>query len=151
MKKAHEDQAPLRALHQWHRVLVVDDDPQALTALRRVLQREPYEVVTTGRPGLALNWLERKAASLVISDQRMAEMTGDLFLEGVWKRSPRTERLLITAFPESLEGVSESRRGLFSVLFKPWSEADLKKTIRALLHDWEVAGEDDVRWTGPQP
>ncbi|HLY10683.1 MAG TPA: response regulator [Planctomycetota bacterium] len=150
MTEPRRIQEPLEELNEWHRVLIVDDDPQALTAIRRVLQKEPYEVVTTGRPVPALQWLERKPTSLVISDQRMADMSGDQFLEEVWKSSPRTERLLLTAFPESLEGVPESRRSLFRVLTKPWNDADLKRTIRDMLLDREAADEEDLRENGPQ-
>jgi DNA-binding NtrC family response regulator len=150
MSETQQAQAPLRDLNHWHTVLIVDDDSQNLTALRRVLQREPYDIVTTGRPALALEWLERKNVSLVISDQRMPEMAGDVFLEGVWKKSPRTERLLLTAFPESLDSIPNSRKCLFKVRIKPWDEMDLKRTIRSMLHDREDACEEDVRSKGTQ-
>ena len=128
-------------LYHWHTVLIVDDDPETLSALRRLLDREPYDVITTDRPGLALEWLERKNISLAISDQRMPEMEGDLFLEGVWKKSPRTARLLLTGFPESVGRIPRSRRVLVSVMAKPWNDAILKRTIRHLLREREAAME----------
>ncbi len=94
-------------------------------------------MVTTDRPLLALEWLERKAISLVISDQRMPEMEGDLFLEGVWKRSPGTGRLLLTGYPETVKAIPESRRCLLKVLTKPWDGWQLKTTIRELLSERE--------------
>jgi len=132
--------APLRSLDRWHTVLIVDDDPQTLSALRRELDREPYDIVTTDRPGLALEWLDRKKVSLVISDLRMPEMEGDLFLEGVWNRSPGTRRLLLTGYPETVKDIPESRRCLIRVMSKPWESWGLKKTIRELLHDRETEG-----------
>lgn len=143
--------SPPTELNQWHTILIVDDDLQVLTALRRVLQREPYDIVTTDRPALALEWLERKNVSLVISDQRMPEMDGDVFLEGVWKKSPRTERLLLTAYPEAIAKIPASRKCLLKIMTKPWDETDLKRTIRHLLRDREDAIEEEMRPTGSPP
>jgi response regulator RpfG family c-di-GMP phosphodiesterase len=126
-------------LYHWHTVLIVDDDPETLAALRRLLDREPYDVITTDRPALALEWMERKNISLAISDQRMPEMDGDLFLEGVWKKSPRTARLLLTGYPETIGSIPRSRRVLVRVMAKPWNDGILKRTIRYLLREREAA------------
>ncbi|HLY10172.1 MAG TPA: response regulator [Planctomycetota bacterium] len=128
-------------LYHWHTVLIVDDDPETLSALRRLLDREPYDVITTDRPGLALDWMDRKDISLAISDQRMPEMEGDVFLEGVWKKSPRTARLLLTGYPETVGLIPKSRRTLLSVMAKPWNDGELKRTIRRVLRLQEASME----------
>jgi len=137
--RREELEAPSVTLYQWHTVLIVDDDPGALSALRRLLDREPYDVITTDRPALALDWMDRRPISLAISDQRMPEMDGDVLLEGVWKKSPGTARLLLTGFPESLDRIPASRRALLSVMAKPWNDDFLKRTIRRLLRDLEAS------------
>jgi len=141
MIEAEKQEAPPDTLYNWHTVLVVDDEPEVLSALRRLLDREPYDVITTDRPTLALEWMERKNISLAISDQRMPEMDGDLFLEGVWKKSPRTARLLLTGYPESIGQIPRSRRVLVRVMAKPWNDGILKRTIRHLLRDRESSME----------
>ncbi len=141
MIEAEKQESPPDTLYHWHTVLVVDDEPEVLSALRRLLDREPYDVITTDRPALALEWMERKNISLAISDQRMPEMDGDLFLEGVWKKSPRTARLLLTGYPESIGQIPRSRRVLVRVMAKPWNDGILKRTIRNLLRDRESAME----------
>ena len=128
--------APTRSYY-WHTVLIVDDDPQVLAALRRTLELEPYDVVTTSRPGLALEWLERKNISLVISDQRMPEMDGDEFLESVGSLSPRTQRLLLTGYPELLEHIPATRMRSVRIMTKPWDDAAIRSAIRRLLDDRE--------------
>ena len=143
-------QSPARKKFYWHTVLIVDDDPETLAALRRLLKREPYDVVTTDRPALALEWMTRKRVSLVVSDQRMPEMEGSLFLEEVWKKSPATRRLLLTAFPESLQGLPRSRRSLLTVMTKPWNDEELKNTLRSMLQDHEHAEEDGLRSGTPE-
>src|SRR6185295_239640 len=137
MIAAQKSEASVLNLYHWHTVLVVDDDREVLAALRRVLDREPYDVVTTDRPGLALDWMSRKNISLVISDQLMPEMDGDRFLEEVWKHSPTTGRLLLTGHPERLNAIPASRRNLLKVMLKPWEDGDLRKTIRTLLRERE--------------
>ena len=128
-------------LYHWHNVLIVDDDPETLAALRRLLEREPYDVITTARPRLALEWMDRKNISLAISDQRMPEMEGDLFLESVWKKSPGTARLLLTGYPETIGLIPRSRQVLLRVMAKPWNDEILKRTIRLLLREREEAME----------
>jgi DNA-binding NtrC family response regulator len=145
---------PLETLNRWHLVLIVDDDPESLSALRRELQREPYDVVTSDRPDLALAWLERKHVSLVICDQKMPEMAGDHLLELVWSKSPATQRLLLTGYPESIQAIPASRRALLRVMTKPWESQHLRRTIRELLRDQEGLGEgprDPQTSTGGAP
>jgi len=137
MVEAERGESTGDSLYHWHTVLIVDDDPETLAALKRLLDREPYDVITTDRPGLALNWMERKDISLAISDQLMPEMEGDLFLEGVWKKSPRTARILLTGHPEAVDRIPRSRRVLIQVMVKPWDGSVLKRTIRNLLRERE--------------
>jgi response regulator RpfG family c-di-GMP phosphodiesterase len=137
MIATQEKKAPLESLYHWHTVLIVDDDQEVLSALRRALDREPYDVVTTDRPGLALEWLTHRTVSLVISDQRMPEMDGDALLEEVWSRSPMTGRLLLTGFPEQVERMAPARKSILTVMFKPWDEHELKRMIRTLLRERE--------------
>jgi len=134
-------EAPLGSLYHWHTVLIVDDDAEVLSALRRTLDREPYDVVTTDRPGLALEWMARKNISLAISDQLMPEMDGDEFLEWVWRKSPMTGRLLLTGYPDRIEQIPRSRRQLLQVMTKPWDDLELKRAIRNLLREREGSQE----------
>jgi DNA-binding NtrC family response regulator len=134
-------ESPLGSLYHWHTILIVDDDQEVLSALRRTLDREPYDVVTTDRPALALEWMARKNISLAISDQLMPEMGGDEFLEEVWRKSPMTGRLLLTGYPERIEKIPRSRRMLIQVMTKPWDDLELKRAIRNLLRDREGAQE----------
>jgi DNA-binding NtrC family response regulator len=132
-------EAAPETLYHWHTVLIVDDDPLTLAALRRLLDREPYDVITTDRPGLALEWMERKRISLAISDQRMPEMNGDLFLEGVSQRSPRTARMLLTGHMDAVGRIPPARRSHLKVMAKPWNDGELKRAIRHLLRERESA------------
>ncbi|HCR29971.1 MAG TPA: two-component system response regulator, partial [Opitutae bacterium] len=62
-------------------ILVLDDDPVVLAALRETLERERYNVHAFNSAKSALAGLEERAYATIISDQRMPEMTGLEFLD----------------------------------------------------------------------
>ena len=121
-----------------HRVVCVDDEEAILSALRRALRSEPYEVLTTPDPERALRWVSTRAVSLIITDQRMPDMEGTELLAEVSRRSPTTARLILTAYP----GVIVSRPGVRGdtecMISKPWDSGMLRKTIRELLRDRDL-------------
>ena len=119
-------------LLETHVVMVVDDDANTLSALRRALAPEPYFVVTSEHPKLALQWIPRRNVSVVISDRRMPEMMGDRFLSEVRRTSPRSICLLLTAYPEEVV-----EPPYVTVLSKPWDDRTLRKTVRRLLRERE--------------
>ncbi|MBX2861627.1 MAG: response regulator [Vampirovibrio sp.] len=122
-------------------ILCVDDEPNILSALKRVLRKEGYTVLTatSGREGLAL--LEEHAVQLVISDQRMPEMTGAEFLKEVKDRWPQTTRVILSGYAEAEAILDAVNNGaIFKFLVKPWQDQDLKQEIRTCLaHNEEKA------------
>jgi DNA-binding NtrC family response regulator len=111
-------------------VVLVDDEPGVLAALKRSLSREPYIVLTTDRPASALRWVELMEVSAVVSDERMREMSGTELLSRVSDRSPETARILLTAF-----GGSAARRSgpAQCLIAKPWDDVMLRLALRDLL------------------
>ncbi|MEI7800878.1 MAG: response regulator, partial [Opitutaceae bacterium] len=78
-------------------ILVVDDEPFVLAALKQTLERENYHVVAVSSPLKALAILEERRFAVIISDQRMPEMLGLDFLVASKRLQPNTSRILITA------------------------------------------------------
>lgn len=126
-----------------HVVVCVDDEPAILSALRRSLRSEPYELLTTDRPENALRWVNTLDVSLVITDQRMPGMEGTDLLEEVSRRSPTTARILLTAFPGSAIGTPGLRHWTECMISKPWDNVMLRKTIRQVLGDRDLDQKDD--------
>ncbi len=127
-----------------HVVICVDDEPAILSALRRSLRSEPYELLTTDRPEHALRWVNMLDISLVITDQRMPGMEGTDLLEEVSRRSPSTARIILTAYPGDTMGTRGLRSWTQCMISKPWDNRMLRKTIRQLLTDRDLdqQGED---------
>jgi len=125
------------ALSRDHTVVLVDDDPSVLSALRRTLRKEPYTLLATSSPEVALEWIEQGGVSLVMLDQRMPGMCGTELAERVRRFSPQTMRVLLTAYP----GNELVRHGLAAdvqwLISKPWNDDALRWTIRRLLRDSE--------------
>jgi PAS domain S-box-containing protein len=116
-------------------VVIVDDQPETLSSLRRLLRDEPFQVVVFDSAARALDWISANPVHLVLTDERMPEMRGTDFLEQVREKSPETLRVILTGYP----GSSTVQHGLSHVvdwlISKPWNNDALKLTIRQLLEE----------------
>jgi DNA-binding NtrC family response regulator len=111
------------------RILCVDDEPNILRALCWLLQRE-FEVVTaaSGREGLDL--VRSDDFDVIISDQRMPEMSGIDFLKEAKAIAPRALRILLTGYSDLdavLRSVNESE--IFRYVTKPWNVMELPRIV----------------------
>jgi response regulator RpfG family c-di-GMP phosphodiesterase len=125
---------PPRNRHGDPVILCVDDEPEILGALRRCFRNEPYEVITAGGTEEALGWLaELPAVDLVLTDERMPNMSGTELLQEVRRRSPQTVRVILTGYPSAalVQKGLEAGAGVF--LYKPWDDGALRDTVRRLL------------------
>ena len=129
-------------------VLCVDDEPHVLSALQRTLGGEPYDVVGAGTPAEALKILERLPVKVVISDQRMAGMSGAELLSEIRQRKPGVGLIILTAYGGLETMISGLEARVDFVMPKPWDEDRLRLVIRGLLR--EVKRFDPPPW-GPDP
>jgi CheY-like chemotaxis protein len=125
------------ALSGKHAIVLVDDEPKILAALRRALRGEPHELLATSSPAEALEWIRKGGVSLIVVDQRMPGMCGTELAQCVRQISPGTVRVMLTAYP----GNALVRHGMAQdvewLIAKPWSDAALRLAIRRLLRDLE--------------
>ena len=134
----------MKKLKERHVVVLVDDEPEVLSALRRALRREPYQVLTTSRPAEALRWVEAIDVSAVVSDQRMPGMTGTELLGRVAERSPATTCVILTAYGPEVVEQPGSMQSIECVIAKPWDDGMLRTALREFLFEREV---EDPRWS----
>lgn len=122
------------ATRRQHLVVLVDDEPAVLAALRRLLGRERYELIATEDPREVLRLVEERKVSLVIADQRMPAMSGTHLLQIVQARSPRTLGVILTARAGPDEIAPALHQGSVRRLIrKPWDDDDLRTQVRRLL------------------
>lgn len=122
-----------------NRVLIVDDEEIVLVALREMLRRQHYEVVTTGDPEVALQEVKSQEFAVVISDQRMPTMTGLELLARVRAIQPEAMRILITAVL-SLDTVLDAinKGEIYRFIVKPWLREELLVTMKNAVHRYEL-------------
>jgi CheY-like chemotaxis protein len=114
-------------------VVCVDDEPQVLGALSRLLRREPYEFWTTTDPEEALDWIRSREVALLVVDYRMPGMSGTTLLQIAKASSPRTARMMLTGYPGESLVIAAGEAGLMHLVGKPWDDLALKAEIRRLV------------------
>jgi DNA-binding response OmpR family regulator len=116
------------------RVLLVDDEQRMLSALRRALRREPFdlEVAENGTQALERLALD-PAIDLVISDYKMPGMSGIDLLTRIRATAPETARILLSGWTSEIPQSEISGAGLSATIGKPWDDAELKASIREAL------------------
>ena len=118
-----------------HKILIVDDEPANLRLLERLFRRR-YQVISALSGKEALEMLEQHDISVIISDQRMPEMTGIEFLKCAAALRHRTVRIILTGYTDVNALVEAINSGVvYKYVTKPWVNEDLQQTVvRALQH-----------------
>jgi diguanylate cyclase (GGDEF)-like protein len=112
-------------------VLLVDDEPYALLALRARLADE-FDVLTAASGPEAQALLDQRAIDVLLTDQCMPVMTGVELLEWAVANRPRTLRLLTTGYKDLSAAVDAINRGqVFRYLAKPCGVEEVRAAVRA--------------------
>jgi DNA-binding NtrC family response regulator len=101
------------------RILVVDDEPPQLEILRHILGSEGYEVAAAASGRTALAALRRQPFDLVLTDLKMADLSGIALLQEILREQPGTCVVLMTAHGSIDSAVEAMRQGAFDYLTKP--------------------------------
>jgi len=109
-------------------VLVVDDEPRILEAMRDLLE-DNFEVVSSTDAREALQVLSTATFAVILADQRMPGLTGDQFLVKARELSDAT-RILVTGYADISALIRAVNDGqIFTYVPKPWEPAELKVTV----------------------
>lgn len=111
------------------RILFVDDEERILNALRSIFRRD-YHVFTAVNGPEALEFVTKFKPLVVVSDQRMREMTGIELLRRVREISPNTVRMLLTGYSDLAAIVGSINDGeVFRYISKPWDNEDIQRIV----------------------
>jgi len=119
-------------------ILVVDDERRILEAVKRILRREPlfkYKVLTVDNANDALKIVESEKVDLILSDQRMPEMTGVELFNKVREISPQIVRMLITGYTDleaAIDAINKAKIDYY--IEKPWDDTELLNIVRNALN-----------------
>ncbi|MFM8269226.1 MAG: response regulator [Pseudomonadota bacterium] len=111
-------------------ILLVDDEKDNLQALQRLL-RGLFKVTTTTSPLEALQLMGAHKFHVIVSDQRMPDMSGVELLEKAKKLSPHSTRILLTGYTDIESVIDAINRGhIYRYIAKPWDPEELKLTLK---------------------
>jgi len=124
------------------RVLVVDDEPQLLRALRINLSARRYEVVVAADGASALDFAARHVPDLVVLDLGLPDMDGTDVIAGLrgWTKVPI---LILSGRADAADKVGALDAGADDYVTKPFSMDELMARIRALLRRAESESPAD--------
>ncbi len=122
-----------------HTVLCVDDEQNILSALKRILRKEGYQLLTASSGVEGLEILKENDVHLVMSDQRMPQMSGTEFLARVKEEYPDTIRIILTGYTD-VDSITESinRGHIYKFFLKPWNDQNLKLEIKKALEQYDL-------------
>jgi response regulator RpfG family c-di-GMP phosphodiesterase len=123
-------------------VLFVDDEPNILTALRRLFRKENFQVYTAPGGEEGLDFLRNSPVPVVISDYRMPGMNGVAFLAQAKQLQPDSVRVILSGFADAQVIVDAINKGeVFRFHPKPWDDQELLITIRQCLDHYHLRRE----------
>ncbi|HEB55981.1 MAG TPA: response regulator [Gammaproteobacteria bacterium] len=126
-------------------LLLVDDEENIRRSLVRVLRRNAYHILQAdgGEEGLAV-LQEHPDVGVIISDQRMPEMTGIEFLARVREACPDTVRIILSGYTD-LNTVTEAinEGAVYKFLTKPWEDDLLRANVEEAFRYYELGRENE--------
>jgi CheY-like chemotaxis protein len=126
------------------RILVVDDEEAILETMAFTFE-DDYEVHTSTDPRRALDLLEKKGPfAVVLTDQRMPDMSGVDFVTEVWRRHPTTVRMILTGFSDMdaiIQAINDGH--VYAYISKPWEPDHLKQLMKQAVEHHKLAVENE--------
>ncbi len=126
-------------------VLLVDDEKDNLEALQRLLRSE-FDVTITESGIEALKLVQAKEFAVIVSDQRMPEISGVDLLEKVKQLRPHMVRILLTGYTEVESVIGAINRGsIYRYIAKPWDPEDFKISLRQAAESYRLKKDLDQK------
>jgi response regulator RpfG family c-di-GMP phosphodiesterase len=121
-----------------YKILLVDDEPANLRVLEKLFRRD-FTVLTASSGAAALQLLDQHDVALLITDQRMPQMTGIELLKIVTTLRPHMVRMILTGYTD-VDALVEAINGgqVYKYVTKPWNNQDLQLTVSRAIQHYET-------------
>ena len=124
-------------------LLLVDDEANILSSLKRVFRRDGYQVLTANSGMEALDLLATTEVDVIVSDQRMPGMAGVDFLRKAKELWPNTIRMTLSGFTDLQSIIDAVNEGaVFKFLTKPWDDERLREHVAQAFRQKELGDEN---------
>lgn len=125
-------------------ILYVDDEQNNLVSFKATF-RLKYNIHTAISGEEAIKILKNNPIEIIITDQRMPNMTGVEFLESILEEHPEPIRILLTGYADLNAVIDSVNKGkIFHYLTKPWNEEELDMTIKRAFEVYSLRKEEKV-------
>lgn len=128
---------PIRTL------LLVDDEPNILSALKRLFRPDGYQIIIANSGHEGLEVIRHHQVDVIVSDQRMPEMTGVEFLRQAKQICPETIRMVLSGYTE-LQSITDAinEGAIYKFSTKPWDDSLLREQIAQAFRQKEMSDEN---------
>jgi DNA-binding NtrC family response regulator len=126
------------------RLLIVEDEETLCESLKRVLQRDGYEVDTAGSAEAALGSIDETAYDLIISDILLPGIDGIELLRRIREKFPDQLVIIITAYASIETAVGALRAGAYDYVIKPIIHEEIKRIVRNALKERSLIAENVI-------
>ena len=125
------------------KILLVDDEINVLSALKRALMEEPYEIHSATSGEQALEIMRTLVFKVVVSDERMVGMQGSELLSLVRERYPDTVRFLLTGHATLDAAMRAVNQGeIYRFFTKPWNDTEITLAVRSAIEKYDLEREN---------
>ncbi len=126
-------------------ILIVDDESNVLSALKRLMVNESWHVHTARSADRGLEVMKGTSIKVVISDERMPGMSGSEFLSCIKGLYPDTIRILLTGHASVEAAMHAVNNGeIYRFFAKPWNDIEIKLAIRAAIEKYDLEAANRI-------
>nr|WP_315259986.1 EAL domain-containing protein [uncultured Duganella sp.] len=135
----------LRGQQKRRSLLLVDDEVNIISALKRLLRPEGYDIHTANSGEQGLEVLAQRPIDVIMSDQRMPGLNGADFLRQARILRPDTIRIMLSGYTE-LQSVTDAvnEGAIYKFLTKPWNDEQLRTHLADAFRLKEIS-DDNAR------
>ncbi len=130
-------------MHRTRTLLLVDDEDNIVSSLKRLLRRDGYHIITATSAAEGLLRLAEHEVDVIVSDQRMPGMTGVEFLRRAKALYPHTVRMVLSGYTELQSIIDAVNEGaIYKFLTKPWDDQLLRDHVAEAFRQKELTDEN---------
>lgn len=126
-----------------NKILIVDDEPSVVAAIKRALMDDDYQIFTAGNAAEGLEVLKKQPIHVIISDEKMPGMQGAEFLALVRRQFPDIIRIILTgqaSMNAAMKAINECE--IYRFLLKPWDDMELRLTVQSAADKYNMEEEN---------
>lgn len=131
------------------KILIVDDEVEALDNCRRILSRLGYDCSTEHDPVRAVQRIQMERPELVLTDLRMPGLDGIGLLVEAKRVDPKINVVLMTAYATVQTAVASMRYGAMDYVLKPYTSQNLEAVAKRAFEQTGPASAAALSWAGP--